>query len=62
MYFSNRKSFIQYNIKDYGIYKEKKIIYDKQFQFMKCSRLFKNDFFKEKNGNHIVLTFFFTQL
>ncbi len=58
---SNINSFNKYNLKDYGIYKEDKIIYDKNFQFMKCSKsLFKKDF--EKNyGNYITLTFFFTQ-
>ena len=36
---SNISSFNEYNKKEYGIYKEEKIIYDKNFQFMKCSNL-----------------------
>ena len=60
---SNITSFNGSGLKDYGIYKKDKIIYDKNFQFMKCSKLlFKKDFFKKNYGNYIVLFFFFTQI
>ena len=52
---SNINSFNKYNLKDYGIYKEDKMIYDGNFQFMKCSKLlFKKGFFKKNYGNYIM--------
>ena len=49
-------------MKDYGIYKKEKIIYDKNLQFMKCSKLlFKKDFFKKNYGNYILLILFISQ-
>ncbi len=60
---SNISSFNEYNKKEYGIYKEEKIIYDKNFQFMKCSNLlFNKDFFTKNYGNYIVAFFFLSQI
>ncbi len=42
------KSFDEHNLKDYRIYKKDKIIYDKNLQFLKCSKLlFKKIFLKK---------------
>jgi hypothetical protein len=51
------------SFQNYGIYKEKKIIHDKNFQFLKCSKLFsKKDLFKKNYGNYIILFFLISQI
>ena len=60
---SNITSFFEYEKATYKKYKENKIIKDKNFQFMKCSKLlFKNNFFTKNYGNYIILVSIFFQI